>query len=47
MYAALPGNHLKIRKVIPFGLRAQEKPANARVLRPVSVSTTGGCITAV
>ena len=33
VYAVLPGNHLlKIRKVIPYGLRAQEKPANARAL---------------
>ena len=36
VYAVLPGNHLlKIRKVIPYGLHAQEKPANARALRSV------------
>ena len=36
LYAVLPGNHLlMIRKVIPYGLRAQEKPANARALRSV------------
>ena len=36
VYAVLPGNSLvEDRKVIPYGLRAQEKPANARVLRSV------------
>ena len=35
---------LKIRREIPFGFYAQEKPANARVLWPVSMSSTGGCI---
>ena len=35
----------KIRKVIPpFGLRAQEKYANARVLQPASMIATGGYI---
>ena len=36
VHAVLPGNSLvEDRKVIPYGLRAQEKPANARVLRSV------------
>ena len=47
MYVVLPRNYLKNMKVIPFGLFAQEKPANARVLLPVSMSVTGGCITDV
>ena len=35
----------KIRKVIPpFGLRAQGKSANARVLQPASMIATGGYI---
>ena len=35
----------KIRKVIPpFGLRAQEKYANARVQQPASMIATGGYI---
>ena len=47
MYVVLPRNYLKNMKGIPFGLFAQEKPANARVLLPVSMSVTGGCITDV
>ena len=36
VYAVLLGNHLlKTRKVIPYGLLVQEKPANARVLQSV------------
>ena len=35
----------KIRKVIPpFGLRVQEKSANARVLWPANMIVTGGYI---
>ena len=30
VYAVLPGNHLKIWKMIPFGLHAQEKPAKCK-----------------
>ena len=44
VYAVLPGNHLKIRKVIPFGLHVQKRPANAGVLQPVSMIATGGCL---
>ena len=47
MYAVLPKNYLMIRKVIPYRLDGQEKPGNARVLQPVSMSGTGGCITDV
>ena len=47
MYVVLPENYLMIRKVIPYRLDAQEKPGNARVLQPVSMSATGGCITDV
>ena len=44
VYGLLPGNHLKIRKVTPFGLQAQKRPANAGVLQPVSMIATGGCL---
>ena len=47
MYLVLPRNYLKNMKVIPFGLFAKEKPANAGVLLPVSMSVTGGYITDV
>ena len=47
MYVVLPENYLMIRKVIPYRLDAQEKPGNARVLQPVSMSATGECITDV
>ena len=46
-YVVLPGNHLKIMKLIPFGLDAQGKLENVRVLLPLSMSATGGCITGV
>ena len=47
MYAVLPGNHLKTKETILSGLGAQEKPANVKVLIPVKMSATGGCITDV
>ena len=47
VYAVLPRNHLKTRKVILFGLGAQEKPANVKILLPVNMIATGGCMTDV
>ena len=47
VYAVLPGNHLKICKMIPFGLRAQEKPAKCKSTAACKQSATGKCMTDV
>ena len=47
VYAVLPGNHLKIWKMIPFGLRAQEKPAKCKSTAACKQSATGKCMTDV